>query len=75
MVEQVRADTASLPIHLRVRVTHEDDIRRKAFCRLDGIITLVDAKHVLRHLDEQKEDGAINEAVEQVASRSPEPEP
>ena len=39
----------------------------KGFCRLDGIITLVDAKHVLRHLDEQKEDGAINEAVEQVA--------
>ena len=47
----------------------------QAYYKLDGIITLVDAKHVLRHLDERKEDGAINEAVEQVASRSREPEP
>ena len=38
----------------------------KAF-RLDGIITLVDAKHIEQHLDEVKEDGAENEAVEQVA--------
>lgn len=36
-------------------------------CRLDAILTLVDAKHVLRHLDEQKPEGVENEAVEQVA--------
>lgn len=38
-----------------------------AFARLDGIVTLVDAKHVEQHLDEEKPDGAENEAVEQVA--------
>ena len=37
------------------------------FARLDGIITLVDAKHVEQHLDEEKPEGAENEAVEQVA--------
>ena len=37
------------------------------FARLDGIITLVDAKHIEQHLDEQKAEGAENEAVEQVA--------
>ena len=38
-----------------------------AFARLDGIVTVVDAKHIEQHLDEQKPDGAENEAVEQVA--------
>ena len=35
--------------------------------RLDAIITLVDAAHVLTHLDEVKPEGVENEAVEQVA--------
>jgi G3E family GTPase len=34
---------------------------------LDGIITLVDAKHIIAHLDEVKPDGVENEAIEQVA--------
>ena len=38
-----------------------------AFARLDGVVTLVDAKHIEQHLDEQKEDGIVNEAVSQVA--------
>jgi len=43
----------------------EDSV--KSFARLDGIITLVDAKHIEQHLDEIKPEGAENEAVEQVA--------
>ena len=43
-----------------------DDIIR-GFARIDGIITLVDAKHVERHLDEEKPEGVVNEAVAQVA--------
>ena len=39
----------------------------KAFARLDGIVTLIDAKHIEQHLDEEKPEGAENEAVEQVA--------
>jgi len=39
----------------------------KGFSRLDGIVTLVDAKHIEQHLDEEKPEGAENEAVEQVA--------
>merc|ERR1712190_229451 len=34
---------------------------------LDGILTLVDAKHIIEHLDEEKPEGVENEAVEQVA--------
>jgi len=35
--------------------------------KLDGIITVVDAKHVVQHLDEVKPEGVENEAVEQLA--------
>ena len=38
------------------------------FARLDGIVTLVDAKHIEQHLDDSlKPEGCENEAVEQVA--------
>ncbi len=43
----------------------DDDI--KEFARLDGIVTLVDAKHVEQHLDEEKPEGVVNEASAQVA--------
>ena len=43
----------------------EPEIR--AFARMDGVVTLVDAKHIEQHLDEKKAEGAINEAVCQVA--------
>ncbi len=35
--------------------------------RLDGVVTVVDAKHVGRHLDAKKDEGVVNEAVEQIA--------
>ena len=43
------------------------DPKIKAFARIDGIVTLVDAKHVEQHLNEQKADGVVNEASAQVA--------
>ena len=43
-----------------------DDVVKKLY-RLDGIITVVDAAHVLSHLDEEKPEGAENESVEQLA--------
>jgi len=43
----------------------DDNIR--ALYKLDGIITVVDAKHALQHLGEEKPEGVENEAVEQIA--------
>jgi len=43
----------------------DDDIEK--LYRLDGICTLVDAKHIIQHLDEDKPEGVENEAVEQIA--------
>ena len=38
----------------------------KESLRLDAILTVVDAKHTLMHLEEEKPDGVVNEAVQQV---------
>ena len=35
--------------------------------KLDGIITVIDAKHITQHLDEEKPEGVENESVEQIA--------
>ena len=43
-----------------------DEICQENF-RLDGIVTLVDAKHIEQHLSEVRESGAINESVQQIA--------
>merc|ERR1719420_2668889 len=43
----------------------DDDI--KEMYRLDGICTVVDAMHIVQHLEEEKPEGVENEAVEQVA--------
>merc|ERR1712013_834529 len=43
-----------------------DDYVQQHF-RLDGILTLVDAKHIIQHLEDEKPEGVENEAVEQIA--------
>jgi len=43
----------------------DDDLMEKM--KLDGVITMVDCKHLVQHLDEVKPDGVVNEAIEQVA--------
>ena len=43
----------------------DDDM--KNLCRLDSIVTFIDAKFTAQHLDEEKPEGVENEAHEQVA--------
>jgi G3E family GTPase len=43
----------------------DDDL--KDACLLDAVLTVVDAKHVMQHLDEEKPEDVVNEAVQQVA--------
>ncbi|KAH9715400.1 CobW C-terminal domain-containing protein [Citrus sinensis] len=44
-----------------------DHIVIETTVKLDGVVTLVDAKHAGFHLDEVKPKGVVNEAVEQIA--------
>eukprot|EP00879_Flechtneria_rotunda_P001441 GHRR01001594.1.p1 GENE.GHRR01001594.1~~GHRR01001594.1.p1 ORF type:complete len:376 (+),score=110.97 GHRR01001594.1:404-1531(+) len=43
----------------------DDDLKES--CLLDAVLTLVDCKHLVQHLDEMKPEGVVNEAVQQVA--------
>ena len=43
----------------------DDDV--SSFAQIDAVITVVDAKHILQHLDETKPAGVENESVEQCA--------
>jgi G3E family GTPase len=40
----------------------DDDL--KDACQLDAVLTVLDSKHLLQHLDERKPDGVVNEAGE-----------
>lgn len=37
------------------------------YVKLDGVVTLVDCKHAMQHLNEVKPRWVVNEAIEQVA--------
>ncbi|KAI9138862.1 CobW/HypB/UreG, nucleotide-binding domain-containing protein [Paraphysoderma sedebokerense] len=43
----------------------DDDLGAQVY--LDGIVTIVDGKYVLQHLDTEKDDGSVNETVKQIA--------
>jgi G3E family GTPase len=51
--------------HTPFHPTHNDT--KQAKLRLDAILTVVDAKHLVPHLDDDKPEGVENEAVEQLA--------
>ena len=66
-LEGVIIETTGLADPAPVAQTFFVDDEVSAAFRLDGIVTVVDAKHVEQHLDEVKPEGVENEAVEQVA--------
>jgi G3E family GTPase len=65
--DAILIETTGLADPAPVAQTFFMDDALRAELRLDAIVTVVDAKHVLSHLDEVKPDGVENEAVEQIA--------
>jgi G3E family GTPase len=65
--DQIVIETTGLADPAPVAQTFFVDPEISDQLRLDAIVTVVDAKHLLAHLDEVKPDGVENEAVEQVA--------
>jgi G3E family GTPase len=65
--DQILIETTGLADPAPVAQTFfvDDEIRDQL--RLDAIVTVIDAAHVLDHLNEVKPEGVENEAVEQVA--------
>ncbi|WP_433555563.1 CobW family GTP-binding protein [Pseudonocardia xinjiangensis] len=65
--DAILIETTGLADPAPVAQTFFMDDALRAQLRLDAIVTVVDAKHVLAHLDEVKPEGVENEAVEQIA--------
>ncbi|MFH9575797.1 CobW family GTP-binding protein [Streptomyces sp. NPDC017454] len=65
--DHILIETTGLADPAPVAQTFFMDDETASQLRLDAIITLVDAAHVLQHLDEVKPEGVENEAVEQIA--------
>lgn len=65
--DYVLIETTGLADPAPVAQTFFVDEKLAAAYQLDGIISVVDCKHILQHLDEVKPDGVENESVEQVA--------
>ena len=66
-MDAIIIETTGLADPAPVAQTFFMDEKIKSLARIDGILTVVDAKHIIQHLDEEKPDGVENEAVEQVA--------
>jgi G3E family GTPase len=66
-IDAIIIETTGLADPAPVAQTFFMDEKIKSLARIDGILTVVDAKHIIQHLDEEKPDGVENEAVEQVA--------
>jgi len=49
-----------------IQTFHLDEFTQLRF-NLDAVVTVVDAKHIMNHLNTVKKDGEINEALEQIA--------
>lgn len=65
--DQILIETTGLADPAPVAQTFFVDDEMAAQLRLDAIVTVVDAKHLLPQLDEEKPEGVENEALEQLA--------
>ena len=65
--DQILIETTGLADPAPVAQTFFVDDEMAAQLKLDAIVTVVDAKHLLPHLDEEKPEGVENEALEQLA--------
>jgi len=63
----VMLETTGLADPAPIIKTISSDFSLQNNFRIDGVVCLVDCKHILAHINETREEGNVNEAVQQVA--------
>ncbi|EHA8590016.1 putative GTP-binding protein YjiA-like [Cocos nucifera] len=66
-IDHIVIETTGLAKPSPVIETFYSDELVARYVKLDGVVTLVDCKHAMQHLNEKKPRWVVNEAVEQVA--------
>ncbi|MEW5316345.1 MAG: hypothetical protein WDW38_007724 [Sanguina aurantia] len=67
MFDAILIETTGLADPAPVIQTFFMDEEIKEACVLDAVLTVVDTKHIMQHLDEEKPGDVVNEAVQQIA--------
>jgi G3E family GTPase len=65
--DHILVETTGLADPAPVAQTFFVDEEMRTQLRLDAIVTMVDARHIAQHLDDEKPEGVENEAIEQLA--------
>ncbi|XP_038976405.1 P-loop guanosine triphosphatase YjiA-like isoform X1 [Phoenix dactylifera] len=66
-IDHIVIETTGLAKPSPVIETFYSDELVARYVKLDGVVTLVDCKHAMQHLNEKKPRWVVNEAVEQIA--------
>jgi len=66
-LDAIIIETTGLADPAPVCFTFQTDQKVACNFRVDGIVCLVDVLHIAQHLQEEREDGSVNEAIQQVA--------
>jgi len=66
-IEHIIVETTGLANPAPIIQTFYQEQNVAMSLKLDGILTVIDAKNVLKHIDEVPEEGKVNECVEQVS--------
>lgn len=66
-IDQILIETTGMADPVPIVRTFMTSEEISAELRLDGVITVVDAKHITARLDDEVEEGKVNEAYQQVA--------
>jgi len=66
-IDQIMIETTGMADPVPIVRTFMTNEHLTAHLRLDGVVTVADAKHILARLDDEIEEGKVNEAYQQVA--------
>mmetsp|Transcript_25672 Transcript_25672/g.85694 ORF Transcript_25672/g.85694 Transcript_25672/m.85694 type:complete len:484 (+) Transcript_25672:69-1520(+) len=67
MIDGILIETTGMADPGPVVKTFSMDPELETFCKVDGILTVVDCVHFLEQLHRERQDGAVNESAQQIA--------
>jgi G3E family GTPase len=67
MIDGILIETTGMADPGPICKTFGSDPVVQKYCKIDGVLTMVDARHFLEQLDRERSPGAVNESAQQIA--------